>query len=103
MSSYDGSMMAIVRSALVLLIVIGAGNAYACQCTDETGPPCQSFFQVDAVFAGTVKAVTLTPRAPGVMENVRVEFGDAISFRGVAGTAQTVLTASDSAACGYAF
>ena len=38
-----------------------------------------------------------------VLENVRVEFEDTIAFRGVEGSTQTVFTASDSAACGYAF
>jgi hypothetical protein len=94
--------MTIARLAFVLSVLAVARDADACSCI-ASGPPCESFFQVHAVFAGTVRSVTPTPRVPQVLENVRVEFEDAIPFRGVEGTTQTVFTASDGAACGYAF
>lgn len=92
----------IATAAFAALMLAAARDADACQCM-ASGPPCQSFFQVQAVFAGTVRSITPTPRAPMVLENVRVEFEDTIAFRGVEGSTQTVFTASDGAACGYAF
>src|SRR5688572_441211 len=104
MSSYHGTVTHGVRfvSILFLLVLTAAREADACSCM-ASGPPCQDFFQVQAVFMGTVRSITETPRVPRVSENVRVEFEDAIAFRGVEGATQTVFTASDSAACGYAF
>lgn len=95
-------MTGLRRAAVVVLILAGARDAGACSCL-PSGPPCQSFFQVQAVFAGTVKSVAPTPRVPMALENVRVEFEDATPFRGVEGASHTVFTASDSAACGYTF
>ena len=79
-----------------------ARDATACSC-EASGPPCQSFFQTQAVFVGTVKSVTRTPRIPPLLEEMRVEFEDAMPFRGVEGTTHVVLTNSDGPACGYAF
>jgi hypothetical protein len=101
-SNYEEAMM-IMRCIFVLFLLGIARDADACSCI-ESGPPCESVFQVQAVFAGTVRSVTPTPRVPRVMENVRVEFEDAIPFRGVDGVTQTVFTAvADGASCGYAF
>jgi hypothetical protein len=94
--------MTILRLAFVVLVLAIARDAGACSCI-ESGPPCESFFQVQAVFAGTVRSVTALPRVPQVMENVRVEFEAAIPFRGVEGTTQTVFTSSGGGSCGYAF
>ena len=37
-----------------LMVLARAGDASACSCP-SSGPPCQNAFQVDAVFAGTVR------------------------------------------------
>ena len=58
--------MTIMRVAFVVLALAIARDAYACSCM-ESGPPCQSFFQVPAVFAGTVRSVTQTPRVRTVI------------------------------------
>lgn len=94
--------MTIVRFALVLLTLAVARDAHACSCT-ESGPPCQTFFQTEAVFVGTVRSVTPAPRVPPLLENVRVEFEETVGFRGVGGSTPTVFTNSDGPACGYPF
>jgi hypothetical protein len=94
--------MTFLRLAFVALVLAIARDADACSCM-ESGPPCQSLFQAQAVFAGTVRSVTPTPRVPQVMENIRVEFEDAIPFRGVEGTTQTIFTSYGGGSCGYAF
>ena len=92
-----------MRLAFVALLLAVAPDADACSCI-ASGPPCESYFQTPVVFAGTVRSVTPTPRAaPQMIEDIRVEFQDAIPFRGVQGTTQTVFTNSDGPACGYAF
>jgi hypothetical protein len=105
MSSYHGTVIAGVRfaSILLLLMLLTARVADACQC-DAIGPPCQNFFEVHAVFAGTVRSVMPVPRVPTAMENVRVEFEDTIAFRGVEGPTQTVMTSAPGVgACAYPF
>jgi hypothetical protein len=58
---------------------------------------CQSFFQVDAVFIGTVE--TIAALSSGYL---RVSFVDVERIRGDQGTA-TVITAADGPACGFPF
>jgi hypothetical protein len=93
-----------VRFAFVAMLALAAvRDADACSCM-ASGPPCQSFFQVQAVFIGTVRSITPGPRVPAVMENVRIEFEDAVAFRGVEGPEQAVMTSvPDGASCGYPF
>jgi hypothetical protein len=98
------NVRAAVRFTCVLLVALAAPrDAEACSCM-PSGPPCQGFFEVQAVFIGTVRSMTLGPRAPTVTENLRVEFEDAVALRGVDGPAQTVMTSvPDGASCGYPF
>jgi hypothetical protein len=96
-------MMTIVRLAFLVLTLAIARDADACQCAEPEGPPCQSLFQVQAVFVGTVRSVTPAPRVAPLLENIRVEFEEALPFRGVEGSRQTVFTDSDGPACGYPF
>lgn len=94
--------MTIGRMAFVVLMLAIAPDADACSCI-ESGPPCQSFFQTQAVFLGTVRSVAATARVPPLLENVRVEFENVAPLRGVEGTTQTVFTNSHGPACGYRF
>ena len=104
MSSYHGNVRLIVRFAFAIVALAAPpGEAQACSCM-ASGPPCQSFFQVDAVFVGTVRSITPTPHVPTVMESVRVEFEDAVAFRGIDGPTQTVMTSAPwVGSCAYSF
>ncbi len=92
------------------LMLVPTGEAWACQC-ELTGPPCQNAFQVDAVFAATVRSIAVLPddgpplrpgelRIPGT---VSVEFGDVVAFRGMSTSTVSVITAGSGPACGYEF
>jgi hypothetical protein len=41
---------------LTVLALASARDVFACECP-SAGPPCQNAFQVDAVFAGTVRSI----------------------------------------------
>src|SRR6187397_2348238 len=82
---------AVMRVAQLLIgcvaFTLAAGNdAFACTCP-SSGPPCQNAFQVDTVFAGTVRSITPLPDdgpplPPGEMRiprTVRVEFDSVVS------------------------
>jgi hypothetical protein len=96
---------------LTVLTLASTSDALACSCP-SSGPPCQNAFQVDVVFAGTVRSVVplpdddLPPLRPGEMRiprTVRVEFDTVVPFRGTPGSNVTVLTAGSGPACGYGF
>ena len=105
MSSYHGTVTRGVRfaSILLLLVLTAAREADACSCM-AGGPPCQDFFQVQAIFAGTVRRIAPAERAPTGPKNVRVEFIDIVAFRGVEGPIQAVLTSAVGiGSCAYPF
>jgi len=109
------AMMRVTRlligwTTLAGLMLVPTGEAWACQC-EPTGPPCQNAFQVDAVFAATVRSIAALPedgpplrpgeaRIPGA---VRVEFGDVVAVRGTSTPIVSVVTAGSGPACGYEF
>ena len=98
--------------AVLLSAVIAApvDVAVACSCM-PSGPPCQSTFQVDAVFAGTVRSISALPDdgpalRPGEMRLPRalqVQFVDILAFRGVQAATVSLVTAGSGPSCGYAF
>jgi hypothetical protein len=90
----------VVSMALTLLALGLTREAAACSCR-ASGPPCQNFFQVDAVFVGTVQSISIVPEDQ--RRTRRVEFAMATGFRGVQGETATVFTPADGAACGYEF
>jgi hypothetical protein len=102
--------LTIELTTLTGLMLVPAGEAWACQCV-PSGPPWQNAFQVDAVFAATVRSISALPDdalplRPGearIPQTVRVEFTDVVAFRGVQTPTVSVLTAGSSAACGYEF
>ncbi len=95
---------------LTVLTLASARDVSACECA-AGGPPCQNAFQVDAVFAGTVRSIVPLPEdgpplRPGEMripQTVRVEFDTVVPFRGLQVSNVTVLTAGSGPACGYGF
>ena len=83
------------------LAMFGGSDAFACECVPN-GPPCQSYFEFDRVFVGTVRSISPdTQPSPGRM--LRVEFADVESADGKAQPTVSVLTADTAAECGYAF
>ena len=94
----------------VIVLLTPRGSAWACSC-GLTGPPCQNTFQVDAVFSGVVRNITVIPEdgpplRPGEARfprAFRVEFDVIDTFRGIKGTTATVLTPGSGPACGYSF
>jgi hypothetical protein len=94
------------------LLTLGFGrDAWACSCA-SSGPPCQGAFQVDAIFAGTVRSISplpdddLPPLRPGearMPRTVRVDFAEVHGFRWLQAATVSVLTAGSGPACGYAF
>jgi 5-hydroxyisourate hydrolase-like protein (transthyretin family) len=104
------SKITISTFALTLFFCL-CSDSFACDCT-ASGPPCQAFWQADAVFVGQVKAKDLKARfekggngeelrAPGGGE-ARVTFAIIEAFRGAPGREVDVFT-NNSAAHGYWF
>src|ERR671936_356636 len=95
---------------LWMLTLGSTRDALACECASG-GPPCQHAFQVDAVFAGTVRSIVRLPEdapplGPGEMRiprTVRVEFNDVVPFRGLQASNVNLLTPGSGPACGYGF
>jgi hypothetical protein len=75
---------------LTVLTLTSTSDALACSCS-SSGPPCQNTFQVDVVFAGTVRTIVPLPEdgpplRPGEMripKTVRVQFDTVVPFRGL--------------------
>ena len=88
------------------MIGVSSRPVSACTCI-ASGPPCQTYFQVDAVFVGTVRAIEvrevpiegITWLARRRLVHISID-GPA---RGVQGTAVDVWTGEGDGDCGYAF
>jgi hypothetical protein len=92
---------AVVGSLVFVLATLAAARgARACSCI-ESGPPCQSYFQVDAAFAGTVRAIAPAPDQDPPFRTRRIEFEQVTAYRGVQGQTLTVFTPESEASCGY--
>ena len=90
-------------SFLVLLLFLFAGSsAYACSCALPK-PPCQTVWEADAVFVGTVLSVKTTDKGLASFESRAIKISVDESFRGVASTEVELFTASIGASCGYRF
>jgi hypothetical protein len=86
--------------ALLLVLGMVADRAEACECP-SSGPPCQNYFQVDAIFLGTVQ--TISP-LEGTRDLRRlVVFTMDRAFRGVDGVTAEVATGMGGGDCGYPF
>src|SRR5262245_1845839 len=98
-------------TALLVLTLASAKDVWACSCP-MSGPQCQSVFQTDAIFAGTLRNISplpeddLPPPPPGSMRIPRtlsVDFADVQMFRGGPTAVISVLTPGSGPACGYQF
>ena len=105
------SKITISTFALALFYCL-CGDSFACECA-ASGPPCQAFWQADAVFVGQVKAIDLKARyIKGIngeelrvfgKGEARVTFTITEAFRGAPGKEVDIFTNDGSAACGYRF
>jgi hypothetical protein len=97
-------------TTLTVVILTPAADVLACSCP-SSGPPCQNAFQVDAVFAGTVRSISALPDdgpplRPGearIPLAVRVDFAAVMTFRGIPAPTVSVVTPGSGPACGYEF
>ena len=96
-------MMRLMQFGLtaMLLLVSAANSADACSC--GTGPVCSHYFESDAVFIGTVQRIAKGAQDRLQRGMLQVDIGVNSPFRGVNGSAVTVVTADNGAACGYTF
>lgn len=95
-----------ICAALTLLMTALAPDASACVC-GTGGPPCQNYFDVDAVFLGTVQTissieVTDDPAYPPYPRRI-VRFAVTRAFKGVQGTSVEVTTGAGGGDCGFKF
>src|ERR1041384_8296798 len=74
----------LLGSLAFLVAALAARDARACSCI-LSGPPCQAYFQVDAVFAATVRAITPSAGDVPLLRNVRVDFDRVTAYRGPQG------------------
>jgi Carboxypeptidase regulatory-like domain len=105
------SKITISTFALALFFCL-CSDSFACDC-GASGPPCQAFWQADAVFVGQVKAKELKARFEkgGNGEELRVLGGGEVrvrftiteAFRGAPGKEVDIFTSDSEPACGYEF
>jgi hypothetical protein len=105
-----GSKITISTFALALFFCLYI-DSFACSCAGSR-PPCQAYWQADAVFVGQVKAKELQARFEkfGNGEELRdlgrgetrVTFTITEAFRGVSGKEVDIFT-NESSSCGYGF
>ena len=56
---------------VLFAVTVFARDADACECA-SSGPPCQNAFQVDAVFVGTLRSMSMiegTPDGPMLLDD----------------------------------
>jgi hypothetical protein len=97
-------MRFVIRAALVLAAFLYCSDADACSCIGS-GPPCQAFFQPDAVvFLGTVRGITDPGRtAADIFDRRVVSFSIESALRGIQGSSVNVRTGLGGGDCGFDF
>lgn len=92
----------------MLLVFLFSNQVHACSCT-PSGPPCQSFWQTDAVFLGTVRAKTVVTaevdnETKRTAQQMSVRFLVEDVYRGLLGGNDVeIITGIGAADCGYNF
>ena len=85
------------------LVALCSRDAAACEC-EAAGPPCQNAFRVDAVFLGTVRAITTVATTPESTYPRRlIVFAIDRTFRGIQDATVEVTTGVGGGDCGYVF
>ena len=97
----------LVTRALVCLtlLLLSAQAAYACSCIDS-GPPCQAYGAVSAVFSGRVMEITSFSSTDGPLKDYSqrlVRFAVLQPYRGVSGNSAETVTGNGGGDCGYPF
>lgn len=96
-------MRPLIAASVLLTLLVNADPATACSCM-SSGPPCQGFFQVDAVFAGMVTTISEVEGSPDLLYDRRlVRLAVERGFRGIEGATAEVLTGMGGGDCGYDF
>jgi len=97
----------LVGSITMIVLAVAASDVYGCSCM-SSGPPCQAYFQVDAVFIGTVESIavrkTTLDATPDTLFDRRVVHVavDRIG-RGVQGPTVDLWTGMGGGDCGFDF
>lgn len=103
MAGSNDVMRVACSAAFVTVLVLSSRTAAACECLGG-GPPCQNYFQVDAVFVGTVRAISTIGGTPdATFQRHSVTFTIERAFRGVEGMTVDVATGVGGGDCGYEF
>ncbi|HET6890475.1 MAG TPA: carboxypeptidase regulatory-like domain-containing protein [Pyrinomonadaceae bacterium] len=86
-----------------VLVLFCSAAAYACSCM-SSGPPCQAFWQADAVFSGQVISINTESKADEYGTKLRVvRMFVKESYRGVDRPEVDVLTGWGGGDCGFGF
>ena len=92
--------------AALALVLIAPRAASACSC-EPSGPPCQAYFNSDAVFVATVRSIEVRAvvyeRIEGMITRKLVRFSIERAARGVQGLEIEVWTGMYEGDCGYGF
>jgi hypothetical protein len=94
-----------ICAAHTFLMTTLAPDADACSC-GSGGPPCRNYFEVDAVFVGTVREISPPEEIVGGDSTYwrrLVRFSIERTFKGVQGTMVEVSTGLDGGDCGFSF
>jgi Carboxypeptidase regulatory-like domain/Tissue inhibitor of metalloproteinase len=98
----------LVFGSIVFLLFVSASEARACSCA-SSGPPCQSFWQTDAVFSATVRSKSVVTVDTGIEsspkeQQIAVKLLVEDTFRGsLGGNDVEILTGMGGGDCGYNF
>jgi carboxypeptidase family protein len=94
--------------SLVLTLLSFSDTAFACDCAG-TRPPCEAYWQAEAVFIGTPKEVSWI-ELEDKTENPTFKYRERVfrfsvdqAFRGVNGSQVSVMTGQGGGDCGYGF
>ena len=95
----------LIAFAVAIIFVLSAPNAYTCSCAFGGGAPCQEFWRVDAVFAGTVVSsgrITI-PDKPYNRDMRLLHMTVDQPIRGMQTAAVDLMTGWGGGDCGYEF
>jgi hypothetical protein len=95
--------------SLVLTLLAFSDTAFACTCSMGTEPPCEAYWQAEAVFIGTAKELSWIEEEKK-LDNLTIKrqrrvfhFSVDQAFRGVNSSQVAVLTGRGGGDCGYGF